>query len=264
MAQMITGGIDLSVDPGRTGVCELRWDGAGATASFPARADDDALADLLTSPRLDVVGIDVPLGWPEGFARAVARYMAGPEGRWTDTAGPFEDAYFRMRRTDEHARACAAGYGIALNPMSVSADRLGAPAMRAAWLLTRVAREAPTLPIDRSGLRGKVAEVYPAGAVAMWQLPLEPYRNRTRATAEAVLGRCLEQLRTHAGFPIRLEQELRTEHQFDALLCALVARAARTEPPLTVPVPAQLRALARREGWLHLPTPASLPRLVTG
>jgi hypothetical protein len=47
---------------------------------------------------------------------------------------------------------------------------------------------------------------------------------------------------------------LKSDHVFDALICALVALAAVAE--LTATPPRHDREAARREGWIHVPTGA--------
>jgi hypothetical protein len=52
---------------------------------------------------------------------------------------------------------------------------------------------------------------------------------------------------------------VRTDHALDALICALVARAAATDR--TRRPPPELRDVAAREGWIHLPDEGSLAEL---
>jgi hypothetical protein len=52
----------------------------------------------------------------------------------------------------------------------------------------------------------------------------------------------------------------RTDHAFDALICALVARANQRR--LCQPIPPHLLAAAAREGWIAVPIPESLDRLI--
>jgi hypothetical protein len=66
--------------------------------------------------------------------------------------------------------------------MSVSADKLGAPAMRPAWLLDRYrAAGSPQGEIDRAGDRGPVVEVYSAAALAIWELDCRGYKSGKKA-----------------------------------------------------------------------------------
>lgn len=135
---MKTLGIDLSVNLADTGVCQIDWGERAARVTFREPADDNYLLSLIAGAS-DTVAIDVPLGWPEDFALSVAQYMEKVHGRWPSHAGPFKpNAYFRLRETDRAAAAIGHEVGEKINPISVSADKLGASAMKAAWLVTKL------------------------------------------------------------------------------------------------------------------------------
>jgi predicted nuclease with RNAse H fold len=260
---MRTAGIDLAVQPRDTAICTVTWSAGCAEVEWVDGGDDDAALAVIADDTIDIVGVDVPLGWPRGFGEAVAAH-ARHRG-WPGAGEDFALSYagLRLRRTDRRAQQIAAEHGVpSVRPMSVSADRLGAPAMRAAWLL---ARAGDGVEVDRSGVTGKVLEAYPAGAAKLWDLDLGRYKNRTRAATRAALEQGVATLRRAAGWHIELERDVRTEHELDALLCALVARAARVgsgpHARLTIgPAPADVDH-AREEGWIHLPRPGTLPLL---
>lgn len=63
---------------------------------------------------------------------------------------------------------------VGISPLKVSADRIGATAMRCAFLLA--ALEAEGVEIDRSGRTGAVVEVNPAAALTRWRLPFAGYK----------------------------------------------------------------------------------------
>ena len=265
---MRTIGIDLAVSGKGTAIAHVDWVAGKAHATFPSRlaqgcSDEDALAmtndailSVLADPSVDVVAIDVPLGWPAGFGEAVTRYGRGEGWQFPgdDPAAGYRG--FRLRNTDRCVRATAAEDGISLSPLSVSADKLGAPAMRAAWLLTEHLGD-----IDKSGLTGRVVEAYPTGAARMWDLSFGDYRTAPRSAWRETKERCLEEFSTWAA-GMHLADGLADEHEVDAVICALVARAARAPSGLThVPQSDEDLALAHEEGWIHLPVRHSLPRL---
>lgn len=260
---MRTAGIDLAVQARDTAICTVEWRPGRAEVAFLDRGDNDTALAVLTDASVAAVGIDVPLGWPRAFSQAVAAHAR--HRRWPGADDDFSDDYagLRLRNTDRRARALAAAHGIAsLIPMSVSADRLGAPAMRAGWLLSRAGA---SVDVDRSGMTGTVVEAYPAGAAKMWGLELGRYKATGKTAAVAALQRCTDVLRQAAGWQIDLRTALRTEHDLDALLCAFVARAARTRSDdgrfLTIgPGPDDVDT-AVEEGWIHLPRPGTLPAL---
>jgi predicted nuclease with RNAse H fold len=100
--------------------------------------------------------------------------------------------------------------------------------------------------VDRRG-QGKFVEVYP------------------RAARDAFgMGRGLEDLQARAPW-LELDEEATTrcvnsEHCMDAVVAALVARASALD--LCEPIPEEDRDASIREGWIALPLPESLQRLV--
>jgi hypothetical protein len=74
----------------------------------------------------------------------------------------------------------------------------------------------------------------------------------------------LEELARRSASFLAVEAEQRarlaaSDHLLDALVCALIARAALIGE--TIPISDDVRALAAVEGWVALPRPASLSRL---
>ena len=102
--------------------------------------------------------------------------------------------------------------------------------------------------VDRTG-RGPIAEVYPKASRHRWELLDGPRRMDALLAATPWL-RC--DAPTMRAYDVN-------EHAFDALVCALTARAVACG--LTAcPEVAQLDD-ARLEGWIHLPVPGSLALL---
>ena len=153
--------------------------------------------------------------------------------RWPAQAAPGDRSDLVWRATDRWVGRTTGRW-----PLSVSTDRIGVTALRAAYLLETW--EAARGPIDRSGMTGPVIEVYPAAARRAWGL------GRVRSVAEIE-----EQLPIDFSQVTDRQTCETSEHAFDALVAALVARAAalgRTTPP-----PEPLLALAAVEGWIHVP-----------
>ena len=236
---MITVGIDMASRPERTAACRLQWQTGHATIlEVKSGVTDQNILDLLRDPP-DKIGIDVPLGWPTEFVDAVSRHA---RGRPFGTASQRELAY---RATDRNLGESGQGW-----PLSVSADRLAYPAMRAARLLGA---------LDRSG-QGAVVEVYPAVALRRWGLPHRSYKG-------LVNRRLLEELLT--ALRAKAPWLTVTSHQWtqltnddncaDALIASLVARSAvlgRCDP-----VPPDQLERARREGWIAVPQADGLGQL---
>jgi predicted nuclease with RNAse H fold len=254
-------GIDLASQPKETGVCLIDWSaGAGEVIDLQSgELTDDALVDLMLDERVAKVGIDAPFGWPVAFIDAVTSYR--DEGRWID----LEANELRFRATEIRIFEETNQW-----PLSVAVGDLAWPAMRAARLLSRVVasedaqrrRPARGMPLmlDRSGA-GLVVEVYPMAALRRWQLiPAggaaawsykgdKPGRRDRRADY-------LKAIRTQ--LTIRMSADhveccVEDDDEFDALISALIARAAQTGA--TDPIPQGMRWLAMREGWIHLPAP---------
>jgi len=218
-------GIDLASQPKNTAMCVVDWD--SRTATLTHGVDDARIhRELLGHAK---VGIDAPFGWPAAFADGLAahqRFEPWPEG----------DAVYRA--TDRFVIAHTSK-----RPLSVSTDRIAYCALRCARLIAGHPR-------DGSGL---VVETYPGASLWLWL-------GRDRASYKGADGRerravLADAQLAHVDAP--REQLIDCDDCLDALVCALVARAAllgRTIGPKD-------ERLARREGWIHLPEPDSLSRL---
>ena len=133
---MRTVGIDLAVKPADTGIACIDWrDDQSATVTFGRDGRDGAIIEVMLNKQTDVVGIDVPLGWPTSFVAAVSRHQnggaIGDDLRW--------DEFYqrtRLRETDRWLKDSSSS----ASPISVSMDKIGATAMRGAWLLSKAAR----------------------------------------------------------------------------------------------------------------------------
>src|SRR5262249_4679387 len=114
-------------------------------------------------------------------------------------------------------------------------------------------------PVDRSG-DGLAVEVYPAAALRLWGLPARRYKGpsaengaRRRALVAAFAAQTAAWL---ALDDAQVEALGASDHLFDALVAAVVARARLLGR--TIPVPNGAREAARLEGWIHLPEPGPL------
>jgi len=245
-------GIDLAAQPANTSACTVEWGpGRPLVSGLRSGLADDALLDAIEGA--DKVAIDAPFGWPDEFVDAVSAHR--DRSGWPGS-GEDQDLYrfqLSFRATDR--RLIESG---ARRPLSVSTDLIGVVAMRSAYLLDRLAARGE--PVDRAG-SGRVIEAYPAPALSGWGISPIGYKSRVGA---ARLPQLLAQLEEGLG-PIELSVQQRdlasSDHNsFDALVCALVARAAAlglTEPP----DPGAEADRATREGWIHVPT-NPLPHLL--
>jgi predicted nuclease with RNAse H fold len=243
----LTLGIDLAAQPAGTAACLLSWSDTAAEAVTLARdLDDEALTRLWE--RAAVVAIDAPFAWPEALSSALSLWSA--ERRWPKVT----PQQLRYRVTDLEVQRHTGIW-----PLSPSADRIGVCAWRCAALLSAWGVS------DLAGGDGTI-EAYPAAALRCWGLPFRGYKARSaqaavrsaQARAEIIAAlqqRCRWLQLTPAGWAACQE----SHDLLDALICALVARAARVGA-VTAPAAGQSGA-AEREGWITLPTAESLELL---
>ena len=241
---MITAGIDLAAQPERTAACLVRWeDGRAAVLELRRDGVDDGQISALID-RADRTGIDVPLGWPDAFIAAISAHHAAQGWAGGDLA------HLRMRATDEWVHRRTGRW-----PLSVSTDRIGVPALRAARVLADIPAAA-----DRSG-RGPVVEVYPAAALSIWGFRYRRYKRVAGAAARRALVMAFRE-RTKSWLELAETDWVACEASddaFDSLVAALVARAVARG--LTDTCPPALQLVASREGWIMLPLDGSLARL---
>jgi predicted nuclease with RNAse H fold len=240
-------GVDLAAQPFNTAICGLRWhDGRCTVEELQVGAGDDPIVRL--AREADATGIDAPFGWPGPFVDAVRRWTDGEP--WPIPLNRETSRSLRLRATDLWLQQQVGKW-----PLSVSSDTIAMCAMRAVTLLTQLGD------VDR--VAGPYYEVYPGAALKRWGIDAAGYK-RERADRERVI----RELAPPGGWlTVTDEQRAKlaeTDHALDALVCALVARAAatrRTQPP-----PDELAEIAAREGWIHLPdegSPAELARVST-
>ena len=234
---MRTLGIDFAASAKRTACCLVDWD--ATTVQLLDRPLPDAdLVRWITE--VDLAAIDVPLGWPDAFVAAITAHHAG--GAWPVDGEQRDELRFRL--TDREIQRLGA------QPLSVSSDKIGVPAMRAGRL-QRLLAEAG-VKVDRSGVSGRLIEVYPAAALRVWGFRSNGYKGKDNRAVVAEL--CATVLGQFGAIGAAACEVLHgcDDDEFDAFICAVLARAARTGHT-TAPSAEQL-ALARREGWIHLPT----------
>ena len=234
-------GIDLSANPAKTGACEVDWD-TGAVTFLDRPTTDEQLVEA--AQRADMTAIDVPLGWPDGFIDAVVAHRDRTGWPPIGTASPEDRIPLRYRTTDLLTRTGGS------QPLSVSSDLIGVAAMRGARIQHLL--ETVGVPVDRSGVTGRVIEAYPAAALRVWGLSSSKYKGTTNAEAcrnlaVELTGRCGPLSPAAAACLDGCDDD-----GLDGFVCALVARAALAGNT-TRPAPEHFE-VARREGWIHVPT----------
>ena len=259
----LTMGVDLAAKPANTAVCILRWGDGKPTVVLLARGkdqdsaplDDNWISTRAAGLRRDYgeitkVGIDDPFGWPVPFLEAMEAYRRGPHWPRPMDEAPDE---LRLRETDRAVHKRSKRW-----PLSVTSDRIAIPAMRCAGLLTAIAGHIDPAAVKRDG-SGLCCEVYPDPALREWvaatpaALGRASYKKKENSeTRKKLLAALLTQL------PLddpdgRLATVADEDDYLDALLCALVARAAELGQTY-LPKEGEQSDLADVEGWIHLPS----------
>lgn len=247
---MKTVGVDLSANPAKTAVCELDWS-ERTLRLLPRSVSDEGIVAAVAGA--DLAGFDVPLGWPDNFVAAVIAHHNDASWPPIRTPAPEDRVPLRFRRTD--LAVTAAG----VRPLSVSTDRIGVAAMRGARIQAMLTDAG--VPVDRSGVQGQVAEVYPAAALQAWGLVHRGYkgaRNRgvCHELAAVVAARCGPLASAVTEALVGCDDD-----DLDAVVSALVAGAVRTGRTTAPPI-GDVSA-ASREGWIHLPE-VPLEQLTSG
>jgi hypothetical protein len=243
-----TVGVDLSYKDAGTASYVIAWSGSSAVViELTLGVDNATITDLVG--RVAKIGIDVPLGWPAAFVDAIAQHAR--DGSWPEDYRHADTSAYRYRRTDVSLWKMLK----TSPPLSVSTDRIGIPAMRAAALISRL--PAP-VPLDGSGV---LVEVYPAAALHRWGLPSRGYKRKENSVARREL---VERFRARTAGWLRLSGThfalcLASDDAFDALIAALVARAVTLD--LVETIPPEHHAAALREGWIAVPRLGSLDLL---
>jgi predicted nuclease with RNAse H fold len=236
-----TVGVDLAAQAKKTAVAVIEWRGRQAVVEHLALGQTDARIVALIED-CDKAGIDCPLGWPEPFVDFLIAQREGRAVASSDVAARRRLAY----RTTDLVLKEQTG----VLPLSVAADLIGHTAMRVAGILSALA--VGGVPVDRSGA-GVVVEAYPAAALRVWGLYRPRYKGPdSRAIRDGLVDDLLSALP-----PLRIgADELalcrQSDDAFDAVVCALIARAAALGNTRR-PGPDQ-EEVAASEGWIAVPT----------
>jgi hypothetical protein len=238
-------GIDLAAQPKSTGAVLLTTaDGVRWKAN---ELDELATDDLLvaTAQLVDVVGVDAPLGWPTDFVAAVTAHVGGAP--WP---GGANRVTLTHRETDR-----AVQQAIGRKPLSVSAGKLGAIAMRCALLQHRWATEIWGQVAPRDGT-GSLVETYPMAALRAWDIDPTGYKGiggpkaeTRRAARELIVDRVSTACGSWLDITPTTLRCVESDHVLDGLVSALVAIAAKCDATVPVSDP----KAAQVEGRIHLP-----------
>jgi predicted nuclease with RNAse H fold len=236
-----TVGVDLAAQPQKTAVAVIDWRNGQAVVEQVALSQRDAQLVALIED-CDKAGLDCPLGWPEPFVDFLIAQRAGHAVATGDIAARRRLAY----RTTDLVLKEQTG----VLPLSVAADLIGHTAMRAAGILSALAADG--VPVDRSG-SGVVVEAYPAAALRVWGLYRPRYKGPdSRAVRDGLVDDLLAAMPALGIGADELALCRQSDDAFDAVVCALIARAAalgKTSGPN-----ADQQEIAATEGWIAVPS----------
>jgi len=234
---MRTVGLDLAAEPAKTAVATIEWhDGRATLTDIRLGATD---ADVVAASQgAQRVGIDSPFGWPDDFVA----FISAHHRHEAPTHGPLNTRAARgplvHRETDDVIRERTG-----LIPLSVSADLIAHVALRCVGVLAALEVT------DR--VDGRAIEAYPAAALSVWGLTSRGYKGRANdAVRRTLVGQFLD---AAPWFDMGMHHDvcMRSDDAFDAVLAGFLARAAAIGGT-HLPTESQ-RAVAVREGWIHLP-----------
>jgi len=237
---VLTAGVDLSAEPKGTALAVVEWlSGSAILRELRLGVSDEPVLEIAS--RVDKLGIDCALGWPEDFISFLNAQKDFSTPHYFD-GGMDWRRQLSYRETDRHARELTGRW-----PLSVSTDRLGLTAMRAAGLLSKLARSGVT--IDRTGA-GLIAEVYPGATLRLWGFDTQGYRTSAESRA-ALLANLLQSAPWFDPGDFD-EHMVNSCDAFDAVVASLATRAVATG---SYHQPSQEQsARAAVEGWICLPT----------
>jgi predicted nuclease with RNAse H fold len=246
---VLTAGVDLAAEPRGTALALVAWSTEGARLQrLEVGVSDGPIVDV--ARLVEKIGIDCALGWPQEFVEFIADYANLERPSSSFDGGMEWRRRLAYRETDRDIREQTGRW-----PLSVSTDRLGLTAMRAAGLLSRLSDA--ELDVDRSGA-GVVVEVYPGATLRQWGIDTTSYRTERHARS-----RLVDELQQRARWldlgPFR-EELIASADAVDAVVAALSARASALG--LCRRPPAEFEQLARVEGWIALPSADSLSFLL--
>lgn len=253
MSSTLTFGIDLLATPARTAASLIRWteNGAGTVHFVALDFEDTDLFEHMVSPEVTRTAIAAPFGWPADFISEIIRYT--DTGEWTVLPGSPQYQELRRRVTDRVIEL------LGVPSLAFSSERVVLSTMRCASLLSNYWAFTGE-PADRTG-RGRVLETCPNAALAQWRVHSMqdeqdpgPYIGTTPG-APRRRARIVKRIAQYGENWLELTEEIiaaceASEHCLNALICALVARAAEIGRLEDVADP----DAARREGWIRVPT----------
>jgi predicted nuclease with RNAse H fold len=247
---VLTAGVDLAAEPRGTALALVEWSTDRARLlRLEVGVTDEPIVELACT--VEKIGVDCALGWPHEFVEFLVDHATFDGQPKSFDGGMDWRRRLAYRETDRDVRMQTGRW-----PLSVSTDRLGLTAMRAAGLMSRMSDAG--LDVNRLG-SGVVVEVYPGATLRQWSIDTTSYRTDNMARSLLV-----DEIQNRAPWlEIEPFRDLMTASA-DAVDAVVAAMSARASALGLCPVPpAQSERLARIEGWIALPPASSLSSLIS-
>lgn len=239
-------GVDVAAEPGKTAAATLIENSRGVRiVDVRANVADDGIVAVVAEAVK--TGVDVPLGWPAAFVEFVTAHAREQQQAPVNTDRAWRRR-LALRATDRFVHESIGSY-----PLSVAADLIAYPAFRWGGIEARL-RDAG-VDVARDG-SGKICEVYPAGALRVWELPNRGYKSARNAAVRESLVEGLSTRMPWLDWGRFKQHCVQSDDALDAVIAALVARQVHHGE--AVAPPAALARLARQEGWIWLPAQQDL------
>ncbi|MCV7421379.1 DUF429 domain-containing protein [Mycobacterium yunnanensis] len=255
---MDTIGISLTAQPSKTWMALVSWEDGKAELQVLQHGVNNFEVGQVTSSS-DIVGISCPFGWPKPFTDFVTRYSADQHGGSLVGSVP-SDSGMRYRFTAHLVKQLAPG----INPPSALSGSAAVATLRCATILAECGQTPAS--IGHNSYPTKFVEVYPPASLSQWGLPYTGYKS---ASGQKLLVSMVTKLVTFTAFAgpwLKLDRWLDTCQTevgaFEAVICALTARAVALERAISPHTPPEHHAAAS-EGWIWVPNEQSLSQLNT-
>jgi len=242
-------GIDCAVQEKNLGFALGEFDGkqaviAEVTSGRTQYAVLETIADWCDTANPILLTLDAPLGWPIELSQALNKHVAG------QPINIEPDLMFR-RETDRVVRE-----KIGKQSLDVGADRIARTAVAALKLIDdlskKIQRPIPLAwqPIGANDIAA--IEVYPAGTLATYRINVPGYKKKDGHAARRKL---IDKLKSYLIFPTDQKRVVQMEKNDDALDAAICILAGADFLRGDVLQPEDI-ALAKKEGWIWIKTPA--------
>lgn len=249
-------GIDWATKPKNRALVQLQYDSSTARArvtKIEQQLPHDMIAQIVNDPAIQVVGVDIPFGWPASFVEFV--------GHWSATYRPQASRpgmakHFSYRTTDLFVQETLGKW-----PLSVSSERIALGAFAwAQYVQEHRLHQRIDCGSGRIGEGPTIIEVYPAATLAALShsvtLKIKGYK-KDASIRRTLLDALFNEFKVDCADEERLKlvSQGTDSDKTDAFIAALTALIYAGVPGRSIhnPTPEQ-KDSAQHEGWIFFPT----------